>query len=140
MGSLLRLALAAATGASIGGLQNMGRRIVLMAAVAIVVALVGAGAIGSLAAAGWYALLPEVGPAWAALVIGLALAFVAAVIWAIAERRHRRLPPPTTGLLDALPLAAAPLAELDLRGTLQRHAGTVLLAAFVAGMLLNRRR
>jgi hypothetical protein len=139
MGSLLRLALVAATSASIGGLHHTGRRLVVCATVALVVAILAAGAAGCFAAAGWYALLPQIGPAWAALIIGLALCLVGAVIWAIAERHHRRVPP-GNGLLDALPLAAAQLPDLDLGETLSRHAGTIMLAAFAAGMFLNRRR
>ncbi|HVZ02801.1 MAG TPA: hypothetical protein VHA35_25050 [Dongiaceae bacterium] len=140
MESLLRLALVAAAGAGAGGLQRAGRRLVVCAAVALAIALVAAGAIGCFAAAGWYALLPQVGPAWAALIIGLALAVVAAALWAISERRYRRLPPPGNGLLDALPLAAAQASNIDLRGLLSRNAGSVMLAAFAAGMFLNRRR
>jgi hypothetical protein len=139
MGSLLRLALVAATSASVGGLHHTGRRLVVCAAVALVVALLAAAALGCFAAAGWYALLPQVGPAWSALIIGLAFCVVAAVTWAIAERRHRRAPP-SNGLLDALPLAASQLPDLDLGETLSRHAGTIMLAAFAAGMFLNRRR
>jgi hypothetical protein len=123
-----------------GGLHRTGRRLVICLAVAIVVALVAAAAIGCFAAAGWYALVPQVGPAGAALIIGLALVAVAAIVWAIAERRHRRLPPPSNGLFDALPLAASQLPNLDIGGALERHAGSVMLAAFAAGMFLNRRR
>ncbi|HVT51003.1 MAG TPA: phage holin family protein [Dongiaceae bacterium] len=141
MESLLRLALVAATGASIGGLERAGRRLAICLAVAVAVGILGAVAIACFAAAGWYALLPQVGPAWAALIIGLAMAVVAAVVWAIAERRRRRAPPPSTGLLDALPLAASQLPSGDeMAKMLSKHAGTVMLAAFAAGMFLNRRR
>jgi hypothetical protein len=69
------------------------------------------------------------------------MAVVAAVVWAIAERRRRRAPPPSTGLLDALPLAASQLPSGDeMAKMLSKHAGTVMLAAFAAGMFLNRRR
>jgi len=141
MGSLLQLALVAATGAGIGGIQRTGRRLITWLAVAIAVALIAATAVGCFAAAGWYALLPQVGPAWAALIVGLALCLIAAIIWAIAERRHRRLPPPSNGLLDMLPLAASQLPTGDdVANLMSRHAGTIMLAAFAAGMFLNRRR
>jgi hypothetical protein len=140
MESLLRLALVAATGASIGGLERVARRLAIRLAVGLAVGILGAVAIAWFAAAGWYALLPQVGPAWAALIIGLVLVVVAAVVWAIAERR-RRGPPPSSGLLDGLPLAASHLPTGDdVAKMLSRHAGSVILAAFAAGMFLNRRR
>jgi hypothetical protein len=137
MGSLLRLALMAGTGASIGGLQRAGRRVAICLAAALAIGLIGAAAIGCFAAAGWYALLPQLGPAWTALVIGLVLAVVAAIIWAIAERRHRRAALRSPGLFDALP---STLPDIDVAGALARNAGTIMLAAFAAGMFLNRRR
>ena len=144
MGSLLRLALVAATGATIGGLEHTGRRLAICLAAAIGVGILVVGAIGCFAAAGWYALLPQLGPAWAALIVGLALAVVAAVIWAVAERRNRRsaLRAANTagvglGLLDALP---AQLASIDVGRVLERNAGSIILAAFAAGMFLNRKR
>jgi 4-amino-4-deoxy-L-arabinose transferase-like glycosyltransferase len=144
MGSLLRLALLAATGATIGGLEHTGRRLAICLAAAIGVGILIVGAIGCFAAAGWYALLPQLGPAWAALIIGLALALVAVIIWAVAERRGRRSALRGSGagiaglgLLDALP---AQLAEIDIGRVLERNAGTIVLAAFAAGMFLNRRR
>jgi O-antigen/teichoic acid export membrane protein len=141
MESLLRLALVAATGASVGGLQRTGRRLVICAAVALGVAIIAAAAVGCFAAAGWYALLPQVGPAGAALIIGLALAVIAAVVWAIAERRHRKLPPPSSGLLEALPFAASQIPSGDdVANMLSRHAGTIMIAAFAVGMFLNRKR
>jgi len=140
MESLLRLALVAATGAGIGGLERTGRRLAISAAALLAVALVVVAAICWFAAAAWYALLPEVGPAWAALIIGLALVLVAALIWAIAERRHRRPPPPSAGILDALPRAAAQITDIDLGRVLEKNAGSIILAAFAAGMFLNRRR
>jgi hypothetical protein len=140
MESLLRLALVAATGAGIGGLERTGRRLALCLAAALVVGIIAAAAIGCFAAAGWYALLPQLGPAWTALIIGLVLAVVAAVIWAVAERRRRRLPPPGGGILDALPLAASKLTEIDIGRILEKNAGSIVLAAFAAGMFLNRRR
>lgn len=144
MGSLLRLALIAATGATIGGLEHTGRRLAICLAGAFGVGILIVGAIGCFAAAGWYALLPEFGPAWTALIIGLALALLAAVIWAVAERRSRRSALRSSGatvaglgLLDALP---AQLAEIDIGRVLERNAGTIVLAAFAAGMFLNRKR
>jgi hypothetical protein len=144
MGSLLRLALIAATGATVGGLEHTGRRLAICLAAAIGIGILGVAAIGCFAAAGWYAMLPELGPAWSALIVGLALALVAVVIWAIAERRRRRSALLNNagagiglGLLDALP---AQLAEIDLGKVLERNAGSIILAAFAAGMFLNRRR
>jgi hypothetical protein len=141
MESLLRLALVAATGASIGGIERIGRRLIILCAVAFAVALIAAAAVGCFAAAAWYALLPQAGPAGAALIIGLALCLVGAVIWAVAERRRRRLPTSRMGMLEALPLAASQLPSgRDVSGALARHAGSVMLAAFAVGMFLNRRR
>src|ERR1700742_3468454 len=126
LGSLLQLALVAGAGASTGGLQRTGRRVVIWAAGAIAVALIATAAVGCFAAAGWYALLPLIGPAWSALIIGLVLVIIALAVCAIAERRHRRLPPPSNGVLDLLPLAAAQLPNLDIRGTIGRHGVSVL--------------
>src|SRR2546423_13084299 len=103
MESLLRLALIAGTGASIGGLRRAGRRAAACLAVALAIGLIAAAAIGCFAAAGWYALLPQLGPAWSALIIGLALAFLAAVIWAGAERCRRRAALCREALLGAVP-------------------------------------
>jgi hypothetical protein len=137
MESLLRLALIAGTGASIGGLQRAGRRAAVGLGVAVAIGLIAVAAIGCFAAAGWYALLPQVGPAWSALIIGLVLMVLAAVIWAVAERRRRRAALRGNGLLDAVP---SQLPDIDVAGLLERHAGSIMLAAFAAGMFLNRRR
>ncbi len=147
MGSLLRLALIAATGATIGGLEHTGRRLAICLAAAIGIGILVVAAIGCFAAAGWYALLPQLGPAWAALIVGLALIIVAVVIWAVAERRGRRaaLRASSTGagigaglgLLEELP---AHLARVDVGRILERNAGSIVLAAFAAGMFLNRKR
>ncbi len=137
MESLLRLALIAGTGASIGGLQRAGRRVAVCLAVALAIGAVGAAAVACFAAAGWYALLPQLGPAWTSVIIGLALALVAALIWAVAERRRRRVALRGSGLMDALP---SQLPDIDVAGLLERNAGTIMLAAFAAGMFLNRRR
>jgi hypothetical protein len=137
MGSLLRLALIAGAGAGIGGLERAGRRAAICLAAVLAIGLIGAAAIGCFAAAGWYALLPQLGPAWTSLVIGLALAVVAAITWAVAERRRRRTALRSPGLLDALP---SQLPDIDIAGALERNAGAIMLAAFAAGMFLNRRR
>jgi hypothetical protein len=144
VGSLLRLALIAATGATIGGLEHTGRRLAICLAGAIGIGILLVGAIGCFAAAGWYALLPQIGPAWAALIVGLALALIAVIIWAVAEQRRRRAALRSSssgiaglGLLEALP---AQLAEIDIGRVLERNAGTIILAAFAAGMFLNRKR
>ena len=137
MESLLRLALIAGTGASIGGLRRAGRRAAVCLAVALAIGAIAVAAIGCFAAAGWYALLPQLGPAWSALIIGLALALLAAVVWAVAERRGRRATPRGDGLLGAVP---PELPDIDVAGLLERNAGTIMLAAFAAGLFLNRRR
>jgi hypothetical protein len=144
VGSLLRLALIAATGATIGGLEHTGRRLAICLVGAIGIGILLVGAIGCFAAAGWYALLPQIGPAWAALIVGLALALIAVIIWAVAEQRRRRAALRSSssgiaglGLLEALP---AQLAEIDIGRVLERNAGTIILAAFAAGMFLNRKR
>jgi hypothetical protein len=139
MESLLRLALIAGTGASIGGLQRAGRRIAVGIAVALVIGLLGASALGWFAVAGWYALLPQLGPAWSALIIGLALALVAALVWAVAERGRRRRTIRNGGL-GLAGLVPPQLPSIDVAGLMERNAGTIMLAAFAAGMFLNRRR
>ena len=138
--SLLRLGLTAGTSASIGGLQRAGRRAAVCVVVAIAVGLMAGAAIVCFAAAGWYALLPQLGPAWTALVVGLVLALLAAVIWAVAEHRRRRAVLRGNGLLDGVVPRLPDLDDLDVGGLLERHAGAIMLAAFAAGMFLNRRR
>jgi ABC-type proline/glycine betaine transport system permease subunit len=140
METLLRLALIAGTSASMGGLQRAGRRVAICAAVALTVGAIVAGAIGCFAAAAWYALLPQLGEVRSAVIIGLILALVAGLICGIAEARRRRMmrrAGPDLGLLAALP---SRLPNIDIGRTLERHAGTILLGAFAAGIFLNRRR
>jgi hypothetical protein len=142
MESLLRMALIAGTGASIGGLRRAGRRVAICLAVALAVGLIAAGAIAYFAAAGWYALVPQLGPARSSLIVGLALAVLAALVWGVAEvrrRRHLRLRRP--GLLEGAAIGGLPqLPDIDLPRMLERNAGTIMLAAFAVGMFLNRRR
>ena len=138
MESLLRLAMLAGTGAGLAGLRRAGKRCAWFVAVALAIGLLGAAAAGCFGIAAWYAIAPKLGPAWASAIVGLAFALSAAVIWLACGHWYTdalglRRPPP----LDP---AASGLPSIDLPQLLERNATSVLLAAFVVGMLMNRRR
>ena len=133
MEHLFRLAMMAGTGAGLTGLRRVGIRIVW--------ALAGAMTAGVLLAVGlaywgyalYVALIPTSGPIGSAAVVGAILMVAALIVWIVARGwpRRRRVAP------SAL---EAGLPALEIGALLSRNATTVLLAAFVAGMLLNRRR
>jgi hypothetical protein len=140
MEQIVRLALAAGTGAGMVGLRRWGKRLAWFIAVALAIGLLAATAIGYFCGAIWYAIDPKLGPAWASAITGAALAVSAGILWLSCRHwylapRHSNLPPSPSALLSA-----AALPEFDIPRLLERHATSVLLAAFVAGMLLNRRR
>lgn len=95
------------------------RRACIAAALFLVALVLAVIALAMLAWSGFYLLLPGLGPAGAALVIGLialGLAAVAALIGVLAGRRRRRRPAPTAagvgleGLAAGLGLSAAKAA------------------------------
>jgi hypothetical protein len=105
--------------------------------------------IGYFGFAVYFALAPEFGPAWSAAAAGLLLIVVAALVALIcrlATRRSRKSEPSATlggslgGPLGAAALGASLGPGPDIRGALGRNAITVLLAAFIAGMVMNSRR
>ena len=135
--SLLRVAMVAGTGAGLAAVRRAGRRCAWFVAVALAIGLLGATAAGFFAFAAWYAIEPKLGPAWASAIVGLAFLISAGVIWLACghwytDSRGIRRPPPLE--------PGSPLPSLDLPLLLERNATSVLLAAFVAGMLMNRRR
>ena len=156
LGSILRLAMLAGTGAGMAnGFRHAMLKLAALFAAALIVGLMIAGAIGYFGVAIYLALAPEVGPAWGAaaagallLVIAVALALIGRFVYL---RQRRRSAAGAAGLASGLggPLGAAALGAsmgagagpgFDLKGTLERNAVTVLLTAFIAGMVMNNRR
>jgi hypothetical protein len=154
LGNILRLAMLAGTGA--GMATRIRRAMLKLAAVfaaALVVALMVAVAFGYFGAAIYLVLAPEIGAAWAAAAAGLLLIVAAAILAVIARslysRRQRQTESAagTAGLGLGGPLGATALgvslgsgAGPDIRGMLERNALTVLLTAFIAGMVMNNRK
>ena len=136
MGNLMRLAMMAGTGAGVAGLRRAGLKLAWFTAVAVTIGLLSAAAIGTFGMAIFYAILPKLGPAWAAAIVALAFAVSAAILWFSCRHWYlaNRSAAPSAGSTES------PLANLDLPLLLERNATTVLLAAFIAGMLLNRKR
>ena len=136
MKELLRLAMMAGTGAGIGGLRHAGRRMARCIVLAVLLRLLGAAALGFFAFALLYAIAPAVGTAWALALVGAVFAAMMCIVWLASrissQRRLRR-----TLAAEAM---APPLPSLDISGLLERNGVGILLAAFVAGMLMNRRR
>jgi hypothetical protein len=147
----------AGTGAGMAtSLRHAMLKLAALFAAALIIALMAAGAIGYFGGAVYLALAPEFGPAWGAAAAGLLLIVVAgilAVICRIVYLGHRRRASATAagaaGLASGLggPLGAAALGasmgagpDFDLKGVLERNAVTVLLTAFIAGMVMNNRR
>jgi hypothetical protein len=154
LGNLLRLAMLAGTGAGVAaGVRHAMVKAAALFATALVVALMLAGAIGYFGVAINLALAPQFGPIWGAtaagvllLVIAVALALLARMIYL---RKRRVAASAAAGLGAGLggPLGAAALGASmgsgsgpDIRGMLGRNAMTVLLTAFIAGMVLNNRK
>jgi len=153
LNSLLRMAMLAGTGASMAaGARRTVIKIACLFAVALVVGLLVAGAIGTFGFAIYTALTPILGMAWAAAAAGVALIVIAGVLVLICRlcdrRRVRRVSSSATGAAGlGGPLGAAALGasmgagpDFDIRGALSRNAVTVMLAAFIAGMVMNNRR
>jgi hypothetical protein len=156
IGSLLRLAMLAGTGAGMAaGFRHAMLKLAALFAAALVVGLIVAGAIGYFGVAVYFALAPEFGAAWAAAGAGLMLIGIAAILGAICgalylgRRRRRAATAAAAGIGAGLggPLGAAALGAsmgsgtgFDLKGALGRNAMTVLLTAFIAGMVMNNRK
>ena len=154
LGNLLRLAMLAGTGAGMAaGFRHAMLRLAALFAAALVAALMVAAAIGYFGVAIYFALTPEVGPAWGAACAGLVLIALATLLALLCRYLYLRRRPGTTAGASALgaglggPLGAAALGAsmgagpgFDLKGTLERNALTVLLTAFIAGMVMNNRR
>ena len=154
LGSLLRLAMLAGTGAGMAtSFRHAMLKLAVLFAAALVVGLMIAAAIGTFGLAIYFALTPEIGPAWSAAAGGLMLIVVAAALAAICRsvylRKRRAAASTAAGLGAGLggPLGAAALGAsmgagpgFDLKGVLERNAVTVLLTAFIAGMVMNNRR
>jgi hypothetical protein len=149
LGNLFRMAMLAGTGAEVAaGMRRAVARLACLLAVAIVVGLLVAAGIGYLGFALYFALAPELGPAWGAAAGGTLLIVLAGVIVLIGRYCIKRRPrtmssgPNLGGSLGAAALGASMGSgpDLDIRGALERNAVTVLLAAFIAGMVMNNRR
>jgi hypothetical protein len=155
LGSLLRVAMLAGTGAGMAaGFRHAMFKLAALLAAAVIVGLMAAAAICFFGIAVYLALSPQVGPAWAAALTGLLLVVLAAVLalicrYAYLRKRRTAAAAAGTGLGAGLggSLGAAALGAsmgggpgLGLKGVLERNAVTVLLAAFIAGMVMNNRR
>jgi hypothetical protein len=141
----------AGTGAGLAtGFRHAMLKLAALFAGALIAALMAAAAIGTFGFAIYFALTPALGPAWSATAAGLLLIVAAAVLALICRFSYRRRPADPRGpARDPLrgPLGAAALGAsmgagpgFDIKGTLERNAVTVLLAAFIAGMVMNNRK
>jgi hypothetical protein len=156
LGSILRLAMLAGTGAGMAeGLRHAMFRVAVLFAAALVIGLMVAASVGYFGVAIYLTLSPEIGPVRGAAALGCGL-LVLAIILGLACRyfylRRARAKASSAGLgaagLAGLggPLGAAALGasmggpNFDIKGTLVRNAGTVLLTAFIAGMVMNNRK
>jgi hypothetical protein len=155
LGSLLRVAMLAGTGAGMAtGFRHAMLKLAALFAAALIVGLIIAAAIGTFGLAIYFALAPQYGPAWSAAASGAALLVLGAILAAISRlvylrQRRRRGSATAAGLASGLggPLGAAALGAsmgggsgFDIKGTLARNAVTVLLTAFIAGMVMNNRK
>ena len=155
LGNLFRVAMLASTGAGMAaGLRRATMKLICLLTAAIVVGLLIAAAIGTFGFAIYLALAPEFGPAGSAAITGLLLLVVAALIALGCRAWYRRRPRASSSSAADLggPLGAAALGasmggasmgaglDFDVRGALSRNALTVLLTAFIAGMVMNNRR
>jgi hypothetical protein len=152
LGSLLRLVMLGGTGAGMAAsVRHATLKLAALFAAALIVGLMAAAAICFFGIAIYLALAPEIGPAWGAAAAGLLLIVLAAVLALICRYVYlrRRRAAAATGLGAGLggSLGAAALGAsmgagpgLDLKGMLERNAVTVLLTAFIAGMVMNNRR
>jgi hypothetical protein len=146
MGNLIRLALMAGTGAGLGGMRRAGLKLAWFVAAAVAIGCLGAAGILCFGVAVFFAIAPKLGPAWAVAIVGLAYALSAAILWLSCRHWYLGRPRPGAALADAAPLGAVAGAEAlgglasGVSNAIERNALTVLLAAFAAGMILNRRR
>jgi len=157
LGSILRLAMLAGTGAGMAaGFRHAMLKLAALFAAALVIGLMIAAAIGYFGVAIYLTVIPEIGPVRAAALMGcglLALALILALVCRFVYLRKVRMRASkglgASGLASGLggSLGAAALGAsmgagpaFDLRGTLARNAVTVLLTAFIAGMVMNNRR
>ena len=156
LGSILRLAMLAGTGAGMAaGFRHAMLKLAALFAAALVIGLMIAAAIGYFGVAIYLTVIPEIGPVRAAALMGcglLALALILALVCRFVYLRKVRMRASkglgASGLASGLggSLGAAALGAsmgagpaFDLRGTLARNAVTVLLTAFIAGMVMNNR-
>jgi hypothetical protein len=146
----------AGTGAGMAtGFRHAMLKLAALFAAALVIGLIFAAAIGYFGVAIYFALTPEFGPAWGAAAAGallLVLAAVAGLICRVVYLRKRHTAAGAAGVAGVAsrlggPLGAAALGasmgagpSFDIKGTLERNALTVLLTAFIAGMVMNNRR
>jgi hypothetical protein len=146
LGSLIRLSMLAGTGAGMAaGFRRALVKLAVLFAITLVSGLMFAGAIGYFGFAVYLTLVPEIGPAWGAAAAGGLLLMLAAVLALVGRLFYSRRPRPVApaglgGPLGAAALGASMGPGLDLKGALGRHALTVLLTAFIAGMVMNNRR
>jgi len=161
LGSILRLVMLAGTGAGMAaGFRAAMIKLAALFAAFLVVGLMIAAAIGYLGVAVYLALIPTMGPVGSPALVGAGLLTIAVILALICRGLYvRRSPVRSASRLGAAGLAsglggslgAAALGasmggasmggrSLDVRGTLARNAMTVLLAAFIAGMVTTNRR
>jgi hypothetical protein len=148
----------AGTGAGMAeGLRRAMFKLALLFAAALVIGLMVAAAVGYFGVAIYLTLSPEIGPVRGAAALGCGL-LVLAIILGVACRyfylRRARVKRSAAGLSAAGlasglggPLGAAALGAsmgagpgIDVRGALARNATTILLTAFIAGMVMNNRK
>jgi hypothetical protein len=93
---------------------------------------------GFLVAAGFMALADEVGAIEASLVVGIAFLVVGGLVAALAARRRV---PASAPISDHVPPLTKPLLDAgqEIGAAASRHPAALVLAAFVAGLLLSRR-
>jgi hypothetical protein len=136
----------ASTGAGMAaGFRRAMMKLAVLFAMAMIIGVMIAAAIGYFGFAIYFALAPEFGPAWGAAAAGGLLLVLAGILALICRLLYsRRRPVASTAGLGS-PLGAAALGAsmgpgFDLKGALGRNALTVLLTAFIAGMVMNNRR
>jgi hypothetical protein len=147
LGNLFRMAMLAGTGASVAaGMRRAAVRLVCLLMVGIVVALLIAAAMAYFGFALYWALMPLYGPVLSAIGGGALLIVLAVVILLVCSLSMKSRPKVASagrdlgGSLGAAALGASMGQVPDIRGALGRNAITVLLAAFIAGMVMNNRR
>jgi hypothetical protein len=141
IGGLLRgLNLTAAVKQSAAEIRSSVRRTVLRAILTLIALLLVACGAGFLVAAGFLALADEIGAIEASIVLGIAFAVVGGGILAAAGARRRS--PGPAGPSDLVPPLSKPLLDIgqEIGAAASRNPMTLVLAAFVAGLLLGRRR